>query len=565
MRHAITSSLLTLLALSGCDWVDSTGRQNNSSPVTEILLDDGSVFDAIALNEQSMARITATGSDEDGLVHSWSWSSQPQAEGALDVCVGVDGFDAQLAAASLQQACATGSDCSLDFEQSDSGPDGRVEFVLQAPELRASVGVIYALVATDNDGGQARSEHTFCLVSINEAPAAVDDSFTVSEGNQLVVTADSVNLLSNDSDDLDVSNQALRVLTRARQPPASASVFELRSDGGFTYAFSGTNLVDDIVDSFEYEITDGLFTSSATVTLRIVAQDDPPELIASIPQLIAIAGIEFSDDLSVLFADPEDGSLSFDIVAGDFPEPSGLVLDIDGLLHGIASNSDIGDYLFTVSAADSGFSVVADIPLQIVGNALVVVDPIPLQHALVGERVSFSIGPFFSDPELQPLSYAIDSDEGDADDSAVSLTINPRTGVVSGFLLDAGDYELVVSASDGFSEPTTALVEIIVDEPNSAPEFSGLIQNQSVLLGRRISTIRADFVDPDGDELGFTLVGTLPIGLVLSGSGVLSGRPIQVGRFDGLRIVATDTSGLSTSSNAFTLTIGTAATTANSE
>ena len=56
-----------------------------------------------------------------------------------------------------------------------------------------------------------------------QPPEAVDDSFAVLEGRVLDVTADDINLLSNDSDDIDVRNRPLRVLTQPARSPAAAS------------------------------------------------------------------------------------------------------------------------------------------------------------------------------------------------------------------------------------------------------------------------------------------------------------------------------------------------------
>jgi len=77
---------------------------------------------------------------------------------------------------------------------------------LTVPTLDASVGMRYGLTVADANGVLSRTEHTFCLIAENEAPIAVADTFVVVEGAVLTVTTDGINLLSNDSDDTDVSN-----------------------------------------------------------------------------------------------------------------------------------------------------------------------------------------------------------------------------------------------------------------------------------------------------------------------------------------------------------------------
>jgi len=114
------------------------------------------------------------------------------------------------------------------------------------------------------------------------------------------------------------------------------------------------------------------------------------------------------------------------------------------------------------------------------------------------EAITVAVAARFSDPESQPLFYAID-----VSDSEVELTINSRTGVISGFISEPGNYDVDVSADDGYNTPTTTTITFEVDAVNSAPRFSGRIANQDVELGGAIFRIQPRFTDPDGDPLTF--------------------------------------------------------------
>jgi len=135
----------------------------------------------------------------------------------------------------------------------------------------------------------------------------------VREGVREIFPSSSQNLLTNDSDDNDDSNTEFVVLTTPAAAPVHAAYFELRPDGSFVYESNLTGILTDALDSFEYTLSDGVFNSTATVTLRIVTSNQAPELIDPIPRLEATVGDRFFENLSLYFSDPEEGSLSFSL------------------------------------------------------------------------------------------------------------------------------------------------------------------------------------------------------------------------------------------------------------
>ncbi|MGQ7843409.1 Ig-like domain-containing protein [Granulosicoccus sp. 3-233] len=429
------SAAVGCLLVSGCNWVDSAG--SDGVPITEVFLDDQPVDEAIVLNEKSIGEI-ATGrvgslSGEQEFV----WNPTPLAQGNLALCAEVSGFNVDLAADSLLDACTDVDDCSLEFQQVDTD-EALAEFNLPVPELKASVGMRYQLTTRDSAGRESSNEYDFCLIAINEAPVAVNDTFVVLEGTRESFGADDVNLLSNDSDDIDDSNSPIVVLPEALEGPENAAFFELspEGDGSFTYESSLTGIRTDQFDSFVYQLSDGVHVSTATATIRIVAANQAPELIDPIPELTAIEGERVVENLALYFLDPEESELIFSLAEDTpLPDDGNLSLSEEGVLSGIPGEDDVGTHVLTLIVSDGGAELETDVTLEIEAAPLVpensapeyIEDSVFNQIILLGRSIRPVI-PEFIDPDGDTLSYAI-AGNGELPDG---VEIDEETGIVSG-------------------------------------------------------------------------------------------------------------------------------------
>ncbi len=450
--------LAPLLLLASCDWVDSAGSSSvsgstASTTTTEVFVEDQPVVGASAINEQSEANITVARQSL-GADLTFEWTTEPIEQGNLDVCEAIDGFDPEFAADSLEQACKNADDCGFNFEAfSPDADDNVVEFLLAVPALDASVGMVHELRVTDANGGSTVTEYEFCLIAINEAPLALDDTFTVVEGDTLVIEASSIdNLLTNDEDDTDVTNQPLTISIVPARAPQFDEDFMLASDGGFTYHSSPNPLPVDRSDSFDYVVTDGLFDVTATATIRIVAINRPPLLDAPLAPLTATEGDVFRADLAPNFVDPEAGPVTFSLSpTTPLAVGSGLSLTTAGVLLGTPTAADVGSYVLVVLASDGLLATqvtltldVAPAPLVVPTNAapVFVVGSVASQIITLNQAMS-PIRPQFND--AQTLSYRINGTSV----LPIGVSINPTTGVISGVPRERGLFSgLRVRATD---------------------------------------------------------------------------------------------------------------------
>jgi len=459
-------------------------------------------------------------------VVSWQIADTPSASGALAACGGQENFDLTLAAPTLLEACSISSRCNFDFDQTQSpSADGSVDarFTVQVPVLKAPVGLTYELQGLTELEEPVLANATFCLFPVNEAPVATDDAFTVVAGETLNIS-----------------------------PSTGIKLFELRSDGGFSYRFDGNVGAqggDSLVDLFTYQLTDGRNTTTAEVRITIVTRDDPPIQVSPIPSLTAVAGIPVEFDFSGNFEDPELSQLTFAVPASSLPPSGGFEVSVLGVLSGVGETVDIGNYTIPVTASDNVSSVNANFLLTVVENQPPqATDPQTL-FVDFGQLISVGVANNFVDPEGQPLTYTLTTSP------ASDLGINAETGLITGTLADSGEFEIMVTADDGFSAPSSVNFSITQGErPNRAPVFENQIANQGITIGEPLQTIQPVFTDLDGDSLTFS-VPTLPAGLVFNGAtGQISGTPAQLGVFT-LAITASDGEGASAVSNDFTITV----------
>jgi len=439
--YRLITIIIISAGLSACGWVDSKGNSGGGVPAGTIV-DGGQLL----LQEESSNNASLTPAT--GNFSNWQWRSkgvQTNSDCAIN-----SGFDNELTADSLTQACTNRNACEIKIEeQSDENGTG---FLISTPKLKAPIAMGYTLDAIDAEGNNVSLEQTLCLVSINEAPVAEPSNYTVLQNlTRVIKTTDVDNLLNKVTDDDDVRNQDLRISEIPLQAPKYASEFELGTDGSFFYrpAAPTGDPSEVFADEFIYELTDGVHKVPVTVTLNIVDDNRAP-IRTEFISLIAISVEDhgetgFSDELFENFTDPDDDELTFSVSQGSLPPSGNITLSSNGVLSGKPDEDDIGDYLVTIiasdgvgQAADTFILSIAEFSTQ---NTAPEAEDIP--NRTFNNVVFYDVAEYFSDDDGDELSFSASGLP-----SGISIT---ASGLIRGFETSSnrGSWFVMVTANDG--------------------------------------------------------------------------------------------------------------------
>ena len=443
-----TYQLLTALLfmnVSACGWVDSTGVQGTTVAVALRNAQPVAILEGTSLT----APLAGAGAD----LRNWRW--QLDESDVRNDCASISGFDEQLAATSLADACSESGECSVLMEESGDEYNTTV-FTLTMPMLRSPVALNYRLSATRDDDAIVEREQLLCGLSVNEAPVAIDDTYLAPLDELLIINpSDSNSLLANDYDDDDIRNTEL-IVTGIMREPAYASQFSFDAMGGFIYAASTVAPVNSdgyAEDSFVYSITDGLHVTQATAFIRIGSGNTAPAQTQQIPDLTINAAFAFSTpeslqfDLSQYFIDADGDSLHFSVATYQLPASGNVTLSSDGQLHTRLSIDDIGTYRLEIEASD-GLDTVSDTftlrivePVQSTPNNTP--DVTDIRNQTVKNSFSYNVSEYFSDKDSDELSF---SATGLPEDVFISTR-----GVISGQASkdNRGKWNVRVTADDG--------------------------------------------------------------------------------------------------------------------
>ena len=463
VTHILYCLLLVTLLLSGCGWVDATGQQSDNPNFSDdrnaiLLADGGTVY----LQEQTPRTQLLTG--QDSQFSNWQW--QPTHRFVdRNSCAQRLGVRLEQLAATIESACTSDTQCRLQINENTI--DGRTQFSVRIPQLRAPFAQSFRLSTISETGEPVQREHQLCAASINEAPLAQDDHYIViREATRFIRTSDPNDLIDNDSDDDDISNIGLRILPDQVQGPRFADQFTLGADGSFTYRASEQAPVGSdgsISDSFTYLLTDGTHSVRATVSLLIVEENQQPSRLRPIPDFIF--SIEdnptekISIDLSDFFTDRDDDALIFSVAADSLPASGNLRLTTTGELTGDISAVDIGEYRVTVFASDGIERASDTFRLSINQFSSPNLPPIVIDIAnrIVQNRFSYDVSIFFIDPDGDELSFSAD---GLPDNTRIN-----RQGVISGTATpnNRGAWFIVVEADDGHDGQTSDGFRLLIN------------------------------------------------------------------------------------------------------
>jgi VCBS repeat-containing protein len=349
-----------------------------------------------------------------------------------------------------------------------------------------------------NDGTTDSNVATVTITVLNQAPVAVDDSYSVDENDTLIVAPPGV--LLNDTD------PEGDLLSASLVSDVANGTLSLRPLGDFDYTpnpgFSGT-------DSFTYVVNDGTSDSNvATITITVnQVNDNPPTandesyVTNEDAQLVRAAPGVLSNDTD-LDNDPLTAVLISDVSHGT------LNLNSDGSFNYIPDPDYFGIDSFTYTAYDglhtSNVATVT-ITLNPIKDAPRLDNPGP-QYNSEGDSVTLDIT--FTDPDSSSFTYS-------ASGLPPGLTLDTVTGRIQGTLTyeSAGTYSITWSVSDGYYL-ASAVFPWEVTNTNRAP----VADDQAVATDEDTAVaITLTASDLDGDSLTYAVV-TGPTNGTLSGT-----------------------------------------------
>ena len=418
-------------------------------------------------------------------------------------------------------------------------------YAYSALNMGQSEVISYSYNVIDGNGGTVSQTATITISGVNNAPVAVADAFTTSEG--VTLTSDNVLSANPTTADSDAEGQTLTVsavaggTVGAQFTLASGALLTLNSDGTFSYdpngQFEYLSLGEAATDSFTYTISDTeTATDTATVTVTITGVNAAPTLGAAIGSTVNENDIAFNLNLLAGASDVDVNDVlnvsGLTLISGDAAgiTVNGNTLDVDpdayaGLYTG---ETEVVSYSYIVTDSNGG-TVSQTATITIAG-----VDDVPTVSAALSSTVTENDGTY----SLDLLAGAEDTDANDTlnvssltllSGNAAGITVNGNTldidpGVYNS--LAEGESEVVsysysVTDANGNTVVQTATISIagVNDTPTVGAALSSTVTEEA---GAYSLNLLSDAVDADtNDSLnvsGLTLVSGDAAGITVNGN-----------------------------------------------
>ena len=273
---------------------------------------------------------------------------------------------------------------------------------------------------------------------------------------------------------------------------------ETSAEGVVTASVAGDTLTAAAVAQGEVEVAvtahdpGGL---SASQTFSVTVPNQAPRLTDSIPALELVTGDAVAIDLSAHFSDPDLDALSF---------------SVETSAEGVVTASVAGDTLTAAAVAQGevevavtahdpgGLSASQTFSVTVPNQAPRLTDSIPALELVTGDAVAIDLSAHFSDPDLDALSFSVEtSAEGVVTASVAGDTLTAAA-------VAQGEVEVAVTAHDpgGLSASQTFSVTV----PNQAPRLTDSLPRLPLLKGAVVAIdLSAHFSDPEGLPLRFSV------------------------------------------------------------
>ena len=393
----------------------------------------------------------------------------------------------------------------------------------------------FTVFVTVDDGNGGMATDTFLWTVSNPAPAATDNTASVTEDIQNIGSG---NVLLDDDGfgvDSDPDGDALSVGAVEGDPgnvgvtvSGSFGTVQINATGDYTYTLDTLNPTvqgldggETLTESFTYSIDDGQGgTATATLQVTINGTNDAPVATAIVNQSDQDSDL-ITFDVSSAFSDVEGDTLTFSATG----LPGGLSIDPNtGIISGTIDNNasqggPASDGIYTVSVTatddDGEFATSA--------FAWTVTNPVPIandDNFITTEDTVFSGTVTFNDSDADgdALSYSVVTGPSNGvltmnSDGSFSYAPDPNF-----FGTDSFDYE--VCDADGACANATVIISVnpVDDVPVVDTPIADQSSNDSDLISLNVGP---NFSDVEG-PLTFSATD-LPPGLSMDTSGNITG------------------------------------------
>ncbi|MEN0040353.1 MAG: Ig-like domain-containing protein [Pseudomonadota bacterium] len=388
----------------------------------------------------------------------------------------------------------------------------------------------------------------FSVAQLNVAPVAVDNDYVTAEDTSF--SGNAITDASAAGADFDGNGDLLTLA------PASIGTFATAQGGSITLSDDGSFTYDPLAnfngtDSFDYTITDGLLTDTATLTFDVTAVNDTPVATQNTYSLAedgSVSGNAITDAAGSGVDSDADGdtlTLTNSTIGTHTTEEGGTItLSADGSFTYVPPANFSGTDKFEYRVTDGGR---VDGAFLIFNVSPVNDDPITVDDTFTvveGQSVTIDVLANDSDVEDAALEIVIVNGQPITDGGVPVPVTHGTVSLTSGQLIFTpasgfiGSTSFGYMVSDGSGGRSTGTVSGVVTEPNEAPvaqDNSYTSVEDDIFTGNALTddTGNGAASDPDGTvpEIAPASVGTFTTveggSITMSANGDFTYQPAQ--------------------------------------
>ncbi|MBC6421188.1 MAG: tandem-95 repeat protein [Hormoscilla sp. SP12CHS1] len=424
-------------------------------------------------------------------------------------------FDIDGAPLSIAGAPAT-TELGATIDIDDNGtPEDASDDVLVYEPAELSETTTDSFTYTLSDGELTDTATVTVTVEPNRPPIASDDTATATEG-----TPETIAVLEND---LDPDNGPETLSITGVSEAAEGGTISIDGET-VVYTPPAVDAEETLTDSFTYTISDQNLMDTATVTVIVEPDNDPPSAVED--SIIATEGTATAIRILDNDTDPNNDEISLTDSPTSTTEGGNITLDRNGTFLDLTDDSLIYTSASGFTGTDNFTYTISDGELTDTATVTVTVEPVPNEAPIASDDTATAT-------EGTPATIAVLENDSDLDGpealSITGLSVSTAGGAVS---LDGETAIYTPPAVDDGVTITDSFTYTISDGllTSSATvtvtvsDFSGTVNDPPIAsddattiiaeTADNIIAVLIDDTDPDGDTLSITGITDIANGTV---------------------------------------------------